>query len=273
VVVSPRPIPPTLPSTINRSMTSGLFMVQDVYNRQSGDGQARPNRAISEAKQMMIIRGIGRPPNDRDEIGHTEFERKQVIGVVNIQRDGSFAVRVPTDTPISFNMLDSLGRGIVVKRNWIYVRPGEQFEKCSGCHGDRGKITNPNPMAATLPAPDLSLPQNQWADGDFSFSHALEPIIAQKCALSGCHVSPAPAGTLDLSLAKNADSPFSIAYDNIMNRNIVDEPFSRRSRLADKLLGIDEFTGAGQHPGGANALTQQELQKFIVWIDLGAQYR
>lgn len=273
VVVSPRPIPPTLPSTINRSMTSGMFVIEDVYNRQSNDGQARPNKAIKEVKQLMVIRGIARPSNDRGEIGHTEFERKQVIGVVNVQADGSVAMRVPTDTPISFNTMDSLGRAIVVKRNWIYVRPGEQFEKCSGCHGNRGTTTNPTPMAATMPVPDLSLPQNQWADGDFSFSHALEPIIAQKCAISGCHVSPVPAATLDLSLAKNTDSQFSIAYDNMMNRNLVDEPFSRRSRLADKLLGIDEFAGAGTHPGGANALTQQELQKFIIWIDLGGQYR
>jgi hypothetical protein len=273
VVVSPRPIPPTLPSTINRSMNSGLFVIQDVYNRQSNDGQARPNKARQEVRQLMVIRGIGRPANDRGEIGHTEFERKQVIGVANVQPDGSVAVRVPIDTPISFNTMDSLGRAIVVKRNWIYARPGEQFEKCSGCHGDRGKTTNPTPLAESLPATDLSLPQNQWADGDFSFSHALEPIIAQKCAVSGCHISPAPAATLDLSLAKSTVSPFSIAYDNIMERNLVDEPFSRRSRLIDKLLSIDEFAGAPRHPDGANALTQEEIQKFILWIDLGGQYR
>jgi len=273
VVVSPRPIPPALPSTINRSMSSGLFVIQDVYNRQTNDGQARPNKVTQEVKQLMVIRGIGRPANDRGEIGHTEFERKQVIGVVNVQLDGSVAVRVPTDTPISFNTLDSLGRAIVVKRNWIYVRPGEQFEKCSGCHGDRGKITNPTPLAASLPVTDLSLPQNQWADGDFSFSHALEPIIAQKCAVSGCHVGALPAATLDLSLAKNIDSPFSIAYDNIMSRNLVDEPFSRRSRIIDKLMGIDEFTGAGSHPGAPYSLSAAEIQKFILWIDLGGQYR
>ncbi len=273
VIVSPRPIPPTIPSTINRSMSSGMFVIQDVYNRQSNDGQARPDKAKQEIKQLMVIRGVGRPANDRGEIGHTEFERKHVIGVVNVQPDGSVAMRVPTDTPISFNTLDSLGRAIVVKRNWIYVRPGEQFEKCSGCHGDRGKTTNPTPLAVSLPMADLSLPQNQWADGDFSFSHALEPIIAQKCAISGCHVGAAPAATLDLSLAKSVDSPFSIAYDNIMERNLVDEPFSRRSRIIDKLLGIDEFTGAGRHPGAPQALTVEEIQKFILWIDLGGQYR
>jgi hypothetical protein len=51
-------------------------------------------------------------------------------------------------------------------------------------------------------------------------------------------------------------------------------PFSRRSRLADVLLGVGSRSGSGKHPapGTAQALTQNEIRKFINWIDLGAQY-
>jgi hypothetical protein len=246
--------------------------VENAYFRQQNDGQVRPNKNIQEIKQVMVIEGIPRPRSDRGEVGMTEFEQKRILGVAPVYPDGSFSIRVPANIPISFNTLDSLGRALVVKRNWVTVRPGEQFEKCSGCHGPRGESSgNANPMAAQFAPTDLNVPASQRED--VSFGLALEPIIAAKCVT--CHSGTAPAANLDLSLAKSADEPlFSIAYVNLLQGNgLVVEPFSRRSRLINKLLGIDDFQGAGPHPNDANALTPDELRKFINWIDLGAQYR
>jgi hypothetical protein len=272
VVIGERAIPPVIPSTLDRAQTTGVFLVENAYFRQQNDGQVRPNKNIQEIKQVMVIEGIPRPRSDRGEVGMTEFEQKRILGVAPVYPDGSFSIRVPANIPISFNTLDSLGRALVVKRNWVTVRPGEQFEKCSGCHGPRGESSgNANPMAAQFAPTDLNVPASQREDVSFGF--ALEPIIAAKCVT--CHSGTAPAANLDLSLAKSADEPlFSIAYVNLLQGNgLVVEPFSRRSRLINKLLGIDDFQGAGPHPNDANALTPDELRKFINWIDLGAQYR
>ncbi|RMF69300.1 MAG: hypothetical protein D6743_02055 [Calditrichaeota bacterium] len=272
VVISARPVPPVLPSTLDRSQDSGVLTVQNVYFRQRNDGQFRPNKAIREVRQVMIIEGLPRPFGDRGAIGETSFERKRIIGVAPVQPDGSFSVRVPANIPMSFNTLDSLGRALVIKRNWVTVRPGEQFPKCTGCHGPRGQDSgNPNPIAATLPPTDLNVPEGQRED--VSFGNAIEPIIAAKCV--SCHTGAQPAGNLDLSLSKDINEPlFSLAYLNIFRmENFGSTPFSRKSRLVDKLLGIDEFQGAGRHPDGANALTDDEIRKFMNWIDLGAQYR
>ncbi len=272
VVIGDRPVPPVIPTELSRSEETGVFLVENVYFRQNGDGQERPDKSIQEVKQVMVIQGIPRPRGDRDDIGMSEFEQKRILGFAPVQSDGSFKIRVPANIPLSFNTVDSLGRALVVKRNWVTVRPGEQFPKCTGCHGPRGQDSgNPNPMAAAMTATDLNVPET--ARENVSFGATIEPIVQSKC--SSCHSGAAPAANLELTLAKSQSEPmFSIAYMSLMEGNdLIREPFSRRSRLADKLLGISDFQGGGRHPGGDQALTDDELRKFLNWIDLGAQYR
>ena len=272
VVIGDRAIPPVIPSILDKSQTTGVFTVQNAYFRQQNDGQVRPDQSINEIKAVMVIEGLPRPSGDRESVGKTNFEQKRILGIAPVHPDGSFSVRVPTNTPFSFNTLDSLGRALVVKRNWVTVRPGENFEKCTGCHGQRGQSSgNSNPIAANLAPVDLSFPDDQRED--VSFGYAVEPIIAAKCV--SCHSGATPAGTLDLSLEKDSEEElFSIAYVNLMDgEGLVKEPFSRKSFLIDKLLGIEKAQGSGPHPNGNNALTPDEIRKFMNWIDLGAQYR
>jgi hypothetical protein len=280
VVISTRPMPPVIPSTLDKTQATGVFTVESVYHRQHNDGQEVPNQAIQEVKQVMVIEGIPTPRGDREEIGASEFERKRILGTAPVHADGSFSIRVPSNIPLSFNTLDSLGRAIVVKRNWVTIRPSEQFEKCSGCHGPRGRSSgNLNPIAGTMPPTELLRPEAERED--VSFRHAIEPIIAAKC--EGCHSGEQPAGELELVLTKSLVEPlFSIAYMNLMgvdmedeenmeNRNkYVTEPFSRRSKLINMLLGFD---GPKHPPEGGYTLTRDEIRKFINWVDMGAQYR
>ncbi len=277
VVIGDRPVPPVIPSELDKSQNAGVFTVENVYFRQDRDGQPRPDPAIQEVKQVMVIEGMPRQKGDRGPIGENSFEQKRIIGVAPVQPDGSFSIRVPANIPLSFNTLDSLGRAIVIKRNWVTARPGEQFPKCTGCHGPRGQDSgNPNPLAATLPPTDLVAPENQRED--VSFGAAIEPIIQAKCV--SCHSGATPAGNLDLSLSKDVNEPlFSLAYLNIFRmedesgNRFHNTPRSRESRLINKLLGLQDFQGAGRHPQAENALTDDEIRKFMNWIDLGAQYR
>jgi mono/diheme cytochrome c family protein len=280
VVIADRPMPPVIPSTLDRSSNNGVFTVENVYFRQTGDGQEIPNKDIREAKQVMVIEGLPRMRGDRGEIGETEFEQKRIVGVAPIESDGSFSIRVQANTPLSFNVLDSLGRAIVAKRNWVTARPGEQFEKCSGCHSPRGQSSgNPNPIAGNRPPSDLTVPV---AERDVSFVYALEPIIEAKC--QGCHSGMNPPGDLELTITKDPEEPlFSIAYTSLVGdmdeetegrqNDYVQEPFSRRSLLIDILLGLGNTPFPTRHPSDAFSLSDAELQKFINWVDLGAQYR
>jgi hypothetical protein len=282
VVVAPRLKPPVRPETIDRKDSTGVFVNQNVYFRQKNqfggslDGQAIPKPG--EIVSVMVIEGIPVPPSERSlEIGmNTPFERRRILGVAPVYADGSFSIRVPANTPISFNTLDSLGRAVVIKRNWLYARPGEKVTNCTGCHGPRGQKSNPNPIALSKVPTDLVVPASQREV--IAFKNAIEqPIIAPKCL--PCHEGANPGGGLNLSLVKTTN--FSVAYENLMNApsrnnkemvNVSNVPFARNSYLIDVLLGTGDRKASGPHPSGANALTKDEIRKFITWIDLGGQY-
>ena len=293
-LVAPRDKPPVIPSELDANATTGVFHVSSIFNRQSGDGQEVPQAA--DVSQVMVIEALPTLPGDNMNISATEFERKRIIGTAPVETDGSFHIRVPANTPISFNVLDQLGRSIVTKRNWIYARPGEQFLGCAGCHDDRGQAADMN-TAALLRAPtDLEVPVAQREV--INFRDQLQSVVEAKCTV--CHVPQfntvwvdsvavidtiAAPGNLDLRMDLVTDEmenqTFPIAYFSLsgegmgetMGSGVTVPGFSRRSRLIDVLLGVDSAAGQPAHPADPNALTAAEKRRFIHWVDLGAQYR
>jgi hypothetical protein len=284
-LLAPRPRPPVVASTLDRNVTWGEFLAQDVFNRGRNDGQERPIRGTDAIDSIAVL--VARPtrPGEANQFSANEFEKRALIGFAPVQSDGSFRIRVPANTPISFATLDAQGRGFVVKRTHLYVRPGERFENCVGCHEDRGAggpvPTNPNPAAALLPAHDLNVPAAQWQI--INFEQNVGPVVAAKCV--SCHqpngAIPA-AGGLDLTTVPDTvrmNRIFPRAYVNLSGESetmAVQEvvpAFPRRSRLVDYVLGLGSRAGQGFHPTGADSLTAAERRMFNLWVLLGAQYR
>ena len=56
-----------------------------------------------------------------------------VLGQAPVERDGSFYVQVPSETPIRFELLDAIGKSIASEKGWFWARRGEQ-RVCVGCH-------------------------------------------------------------------------------------------------------------------------------------------
>jgi hypothetical protein len=176
----------------------------------------------------------------------------------------------------------------VVKRTHLYVRPGESFTRCVGCHEERqagGDVpTNPTPMAALQPAHDLNIPRASWTVIDYQ--NDIGPIVAGKCV--SCHtptvagVDSTAAGKLDLTAVMDTvrmNRIFPRGYVNLSGESMrlatqeVDPAFPRHSRLIDYVLGVGPRTGMGPHPSGPDSLTAAERQKFNLWVLLGAQYK
>ena len=284
-LLAPHPKPPVIPSTIDRNLDYGEFLAQDVFNRGTNDGQERPVKGVDVIDSIAVI--VARPtlPGEPNDFSANEFEKRELLGFAPVYSDGSFRIRVPANTPVSWATLDTLGRGIVTKRTHLYVRPGEKFENCFGCHEDRHAgppiSTNPNPMAALYPAHDLVIPAAQRQI--INFESTIGPIVAAKCV--SCHQpsdSTAAAGNLDLTTVPDTvrmNRIFPRAYVNLsgasmtMTTQEVEPAFPRRSRLIDYVLGAGSRTGQGFHPTGADSLTAVERRQFNLWVLLGAQYK
>lgn len=307
-LLAPHPAPPVIAPVVDHAASKGTFLAQDVFNRGTQDGQEVPLRGVQPIQEIALIAARPTRPGDSGDFSANEFEKRALLGFAPVQPDGSFKIDVPADVPLSFATLDDLDRGIVVKRTHVYVRPGETFT-CFGCHEDRATgapvPTNPNPMAASLPATDMNIPQSQWTI--INYESDIGPIVAAKCA--GCHVERviqrsiqsldpngvpfvttvsettlAPANlplTSELVESREMMNLFPRGYVNLSGEpeetkpNYVDPAFSRRSELIDALLGVDSRASVGPHPdpSGPYALSDAEKRLFNLWVLLGAQYK
>lgn len=304
-ILRPRSKPPVIEDTIDPSLDYGTFTAMNVFNRGHNDGQETPVLGRDPIDRIAVIAARPTQVGERNDFSANMFEKRAFIGYAPVQADGSFSIRVPADTPITFATLDEYGRGFVVKRTWLSVRPGEHFDKCFGCHEDRTSSepeapANP-PMARNLPSTDLSAASIAPEDYRIiSWSENIGNIVRRKCV--SCHTPgpdpdlphnpplyrgepfARPAGGLDLSLdvmveAMENRGEFPLGYMNLSGesemseRNVVQPAFPRRSILIDWVLGVGERAGEGPHPEGANALSAQERELFNLWVLMGAQYR
>jgi hypothetical protein len=285
-LLAPHPKPAVIASVVDHNVDYGVFLAQDVFNRGTNDGQERPVKGVDAIDSIAVIAARPTVPGEMNDFSANDFEKRALIGFAPVQPDGSFRIKVPADTPISFATLDRYGRGFVVKRTHLAVRPGEEFDKCVGCHEDRVAggpvVTNPNPMAKMLPAHDLNIPKAQWMIIDYEST--IGPIVAAKCAschYAGCDTVPAAGTTLDLSAVPDTTTEMRIfprGYINLSGdgmmaaHQVVDPPFPRRSILIDYVLGLGSHAAQGPHPT-PTTLTPQEKRQFNLWVMLGAQYK
>jgi hypothetical protein len=289
-LLMPHTKPPVIPSTVDTNLDYGTIVAQDVFNRGTGDGQEIPlvgPQGVDTVDEIAVIVGIPTVQGEPNDFSANEFEKRALLGFAPVQSDGSFHIRVPANTPISWATLDQLDRGFVVKRSWINLRPGEQITNCVGCHQHRDITveTNPNPIAATLPATDLNIPPANYRF--ITYRDHIGPMVASKCV--SCHqptyttdVPPdtiPPAGDLDLTAVPDTtmeDQIFPRGYVNLSGesemgpRNVTVPAFPRRSPLIDYVLGVGE--NADQHHD-FSMLNASEQELFNLWVMLGAQYR
>lgn len=72
----------------------------------------------------------------------------QLLGSAQVEKDGSFYLRVPGDRPLKIELLDQSGKTLRKEAGWFWMRGGEQ-RVCVGCHA--GPETAPdNAVPAVL---------------------------------------------------------------------------------------------------------------------------
>ncbi len=90
-----------------------MFLAEDVFNRaqrrRPGDARAR---ASTPSTEIAVIVGIPTVQGEPNDFSANEFEKRALLGFAPVQPDGSFRIRVPADTPITFATLDDLRRGV-----------------------------------------------------------------------------------------------------------------------------------------------------------------
>lgn len=238
-------------------------------------------------------------PNEGQQFRSHANERLRILGEIPLRKqdglgqalidpegnpDTSFLVKLPADTPFTFQLIDRRGMLLSASQTWHQLRPGEKRVDCGGCHAHSQQPLDFNQTAAAQPGfsvPDLgaSTPlltlastgdpgQRVEATGavNVEFLRDIRPLLQRSCV--SCHSGATPAGNLDLGTLTPIDGVpgdyFRLADDSSgqfgypplignwrqTNASRYIRQFqSRRSLLIWKLFGqrLDGFSNA-DHP-------------------------
>ncbi|HAQ17858.1 MAG TPA: hypothetical protein DCR40_01340 [Prolixibacteraceae bacterium] len=107
--------PKKLPSEVDFGVKTGLLLCQDVNF--SDPNSIKNSPALQKAVSVEIM-GID-----------------SSMGIVPVEQDGSFFLKVIADQPFHIRTLDENGKVLNQPCEWIWIRPNER-RGCVGCHED-----------------------------------------------------------------------------------------------------------------------------------------
>lgn len=188
---------------------------------------------------IWAIRIVGLEPNSHRSYGpnlgshfyNHANERHRILGEIPLRKvdahgdpvldptgqpDTSFLVKVPADTPFTFQTIDRNGMVLNMAQTWHQVRPGEVRTDCGGCHAhsqaplafsstaasragyavyDLSKVT---PLVSHDTGGNPTLRVESRAAVDVEFYRDIRPILRRSC--TSCHTKddPSPPGNLVL---------------------------------------------------------------------------
>lgn len=269
-----RPVPPVLPSAVDRTETAqGTFFLQNVYD----SWPALPGDADREIAQLRIIQVMLKttPNANSPRVGFANASPgKQVLGTVPVERDGSAYFRAPAQTPLAFQALDRQGMAVQTMRSLTYLQPGERAS-CVGCHEHRTDAPGSHGLALAQqrepsqikPGPDGSKP--------LSFPLLVQPVLDKHCVACHCRdradggviLTGEPAG--EFTASYNALAPL-VTYSEWKGTPADNaEPLTAPERFGARASKLTQLLLRG-HEGVA--LDAADMERVVTWMDANALF-
>lgn len=134
VLVEKKERPRDLPSEVNMNSKTGLLLCQDInFSELSVDDDPS---STSKAVKIQII------------------GTDSSLGIVDVEKDGSFYLEVLADTPFRLKTIDKDGLVVNGPSSWIYLRPNER-RGCVGCHENKDQIPENRQLISSKKGPIL----------------------------------------------------------------------------------------------------------------------
>lgn len=113
VVRAPRPAANRFPTALHNWTTTNLLAL-NIYLSREGE---MPGGTVSTVRVSTL-----------DPQGNV-----RVLGTAPVEKDGSFFIEAPGDSPLKFELLNARGNVVRKEGGWMWARGGEQ-RICVGCH-------------------------------------------------------------------------------------------------------------------------------------------
>lgn len=118
VAVEKHDRPKNLPSEVDMGVKTGLLLCQNINVFEM---QSMVNSSFPKGSKIEVM-GID-----------------STLGVIQVEEDGSFYLKVMADKPFQIRTLDENGRVLHKPCGWIWLRPNER-RGCVGCHEDHEQV-------------------------------------------------------------------------------------------------------------------------------------
>jgi hypothetical protein len=130
--------PKKLPSEVDPTVKTGLLLCQNINltGMQSPEGEF-----LNQLACRIEINGVDTS-----------------LGIVDVEEDGSFYLKVEADKPFTIKTLDKEGKVINGPGSWIWIRPNER-RGCIGCHEDN-EMVPANRFSLAVKSKPVSVPVN-----------------------------------------------------------------------------------------------------------------
>jgi hypothetical protein len=136
VAVEEHPRPRKLPSEVDPHVKTGLILCQDVNVL---DPSVYMNKSLLKKVSKIEVLGIN-----------------SSLGIVDVEKDGSFYLKAMADTPFRIQALDENEKVIYGPCDWIWLRPNER-RGCVGCHEDH-ELVPENRVPFSVKKPPVIIP-------------------------------------------------------------------------------------------------------------------
>jgi len=228
-----RPRPPIIPSRANTPdwrpadmrerlladpnwSQKATLMLQDVYQG------IEPEVKRGRVKYLAVMEQVAHTTPRGGAIGlGTPFYVNRLIGLVDVQTDGSARFEVPALRSLYFHVLDKDGKMLMTMGSDMHLMPGEH-RGCVGCHEQRKNIaTTPGTGGRTIAARKSPVRPKMpgWGtNGILEYEAVVQPMFDKYCVK--CHSGLEPKARLDLSGSRT--TVFNMSYMQLADRGLVD---------------------------------------------------
>ncbi|MBW2580993.1 MAG: hypothetical protein JRD00_08660, partial [Deltaproteobacteria bacterium] len=173
--------PPVIPDRVNLHDREATCYVQNIYR---GPGlKGVPVGTVDTLRIFTYAYGYYRVGNHHHLGVESGWDVKRLLGTVKVENDGSAMFKIPANTTISIQPLDTAGRSVQLFRSWLVAMPGEELS-CVGCHEAPTEPPVTNKTIASGKAPQRIRPYRNLVEG-FSFAAEVQPVLDAYCVR--CH--------------------------------------------------------------------------------------
>ena len=174
--------PPVVPDKIDPARKDATVYLTDVY---LGGGLKGIPRGEVKALRLFTYHFLYPKMGGPQAVVGMEgpWDMRRTLGTVPVEKDGSAYFRVPANTPIAVQPLDSEGKALQLMRSWFTGMPGEVLS-CVGCHESQNSTSPAKPTLASRRAASEIEPWFGPSRG-YNFEREVQPVLDKYCV--ACH--------------------------------------------------------------------------------------